>query len=174
MEIVELEIARRDWKSLRCGCGKRATHLAVDLRELALAEHEHDVRFNVSSGHVMLPSVLMEPALPVVSVALAALADNISVPARHQFLQTLSFILSAETQTFELAGQGRNLVDECRMAAQEGIWLLYREVFAGATVGASSIAFEILTSIDEDLDRLKHVQRASGAQLAPDVRSVDL
>jgi hypothetical protein len=155
------------------GVRKRAIHLARDLLALARAEHEDDIRFDVSSVHVMLPSVLMEPSLPVVSVALAALADNISVPARHQFLEALLFILAADTQTFELEHQGRDLVEECRRAAQPGIWLLYREVFSGAAVGAPS-AYEILISLDEDLDRLKRVQAAPGAQLDPDVRSAEL
>jgi hypothetical protein len=174
MELVDLEITHHDWRSIRCGCGKSADHLATDLLAVAHAGPQDAIRFDVSSGHVMLPSVLMEPALPVVSVALAALADDTSVPARHQFLEMLLFILSADSQSFELEKEGRDLIEECRVMAQSGIWLLYREVFFGATVGASSQAYEILTFLDEDTDRLKRVQAAAGARLGPHVRSAEL
>lgn len=167
MDLVAGEIARRDWRSLRCGCGNPADHLARDLLVLARADDEEEIRFDVTGGHVMLPSVLMEPSLPVVSVALAALADTTSVPARHQFLETLLFILSAEAQAREPALRGRDLLDECRTAARPGIWLLYREVSSGATVGAASMAYEILTLLDEDLDRLERVRAAAGARLSP-------
>ncbi|BCL12655.1 hypothetical protein [Micromonospora sagamiensis] len=174
MKIVELEIARQDWKSYRCGCGKLGSHIAKDLLALARAQYESEVRFDVAGGHVMVPEVLSELALPVLSVALAALADDISVPARHQFLDALLGILSADTQTFEAAQQGRDLVSECRAAAQSGVWLLYREVFFGASCGASTMAYEILALIEDDPDRLKRVQASPDAQLYPDVRNAEL
>jgi hypothetical protein len=161
MEIVELEIAGHDWKRLRCGCGKSAAHLADDLLRLARAETDSEADRISLDSHVMLSSVLMEPAPPVVSVALASLTDKTSPAARHKFLETLLFLVAADGQATEPARQGRDLPAECHAAAKSGIWLLYREVFAGATVGASSYAYEILTLIDEDEDRLDRVRVAA-------------
>ncbi|MEV0879008.1 hypothetical protein AB0I85_14395 [Micromonospora echinofusca] len=174
MGLVEFEIARWDWKTLRCGCGKNGLHLADELLALARAEREGDSGFDVSSGHVMLPSVLMEPSLPVVSVALAAVADQTSAVARHQFLEALLFILSADSQTWELENEGRDLLEECRIAALPGIWLLHREVYLGPAVGASSLAFECLTLLDDNVDRLERVRADPRAQLAPHVRNAEL
>ncbi|MDO3700958.1 hypothetical protein Q3W71_04605 [Micromonospora sp. C28SCA-DRY-2] len=167
-EIVELEIARNDWDALRCGCGGSAAHVAEEL--LALARAEDDARFEVLEGHVMTPEVLLEPALPVVSVALAALADRVAPPARLKFLEMLLLIVSAESQSAELALLGRDLPGECRSAAATGLWLLYSEVFAGASVGSSSYAYEILTIIEEDPDRLERVREAAGDRLSWDLR----
>ncbi|MBQ0894361.1 hypothetical protein KBX37_14855 [Micromonospora sp. U56] len=171
MEIVELEIAGHDWKSLRCGCGRSAAHLAGDLLKLARAQSDSDVDRVALDGHFMVsPSVLMEPALPMVSVALAALADKTSLAARFTFLKALLFIIAGEGQPFELARQGRDLPAECAAAAQGGIWLLYREVFSGLTMGAVSCAYEILTLIDADEERLDRVRVAAGARLSDDLR----
>ncbi|WP_320069888.1 hypothetical protein [Micromonospora sp. RTGN7] len=170
MEIVRLEVAGHDWKSLRCGCGRSAKHLGKDLLSLARAETDAEAERIALEGHVWQPSVVFEPALPVVSVALAALADNASPAARFIFLETLLFLVGDNGQTGELARQGRDLPAECVAAAQSGIWLLYREVFSGATVGASSYAYEILTIIDEGSDRLDRVKAAPCARLRFDLR----
>ncbi|MGC5022736.1 hypothetical protein [Micromonospora sp. DT47] len=171
MEIVELEIAGHDWKSLRCGCGRSAAHLARDLLKLARAQTDSDVDRVALDGHFMIsPSVLMEPALPMVSVALAALADETSPKARFKFLETLLFMIAGEGQPFELARQGRDLPAECAAAAQGGIWLLYREVFSGATLGAVNCAYEILTLIDDDEERLDRARVAAGDRLNEELR----
>lgn len=172
MEIVELEIAGHDWKSLRCGCGRSAAHLAGDLLKLARAQSDSDVDRVALDDHVMVPpGLLVEPALPVVSVALAALADETSPAARFTFLKTLLVLAGGgEGQTFELDRQGRDLPAECAAAAESGIWLLYREVFSGLTMGAVSYAYEILTLIDADEERLDRVRVAAGARLSEDLR----
>lgn len=169
-EIVELEIARYDWDALRCGCGGSAAHVAAELLTLARAGTEDDARFEVLEGHAMTPEVLLEPALPVVSVALAALADQVSPPARFTFLEMLLLIVSAESQPSELALLGRDLPGECRAAARAGLWLLYAEVFSGGSVGSSSYAYEILTIVEEDPDRLERVRDAAGDRLSWDLR----
>lgn len=170
MDVVEAEIAGQDWSSLRCGCGASARHLADDLLRLARAERTDDVECDVLGGHVMRPSVLLEPALPVVSVALAALADQTAPSVRFTFLEMLLLIVAGEGQAAELALQGRDLVEECRMAARSGIWLLYSEVFSGRSVGSASYAYEILTLIDEDEDRVSRFRVAAGERLSEDLR----
>lgn len=170
MELVELEVARYDWDSLRCGCGGTAAHVAGELLALARAGAEDEARFEVLDGHIMTPEVLLEPALPVVSVALAALAGPASAPARLAFLETLLLIVSAEGQPAELALAGRDLPGECRAAARGGLWLLYGEVFSGRSVGASSYAYEALTIIEEDPDRLERAREAAGDRLSWDLR----
>lgn len=170
MELVELEIARHDWAALPCGCGGSAAHLAADLSRMAGATTEQDADIELLSGHVFSPVVLYEPAVPAVSVALAALADDLAAPAREGFLELLGMLVAGESQSFEAAARGRDLPAECIAAAQPGIWLLYSEVFAGRSPRAVAEAYETLTLIDADADRLARVQTAAGERLPWNLR----
>jgi hypothetical protein len=170
MDIVRIEVAGHDWKSVRCGCGRSGEHLGNDLVRLARAETEADAERIALEGHVWQPSVVFEPALPVVAVALAALADRTSPAARVVFLETLLHLVGDNGQAGELVRQGRDLPAECVAAARSGIWLLYREVFSGATLSASSYAYEVLTIIDGASERLDRVKAAPSARLSPDLR----
>ncbi|MFI9331214.1 hypothetical protein ACIGZJ_27230 [Kitasatospora sp. NPDC052868] len=170
MKLVELEIKRHDWTKLRCGCGMSAAHVATDLVKLARSDKESGFDIEMLDGHVLMPSVLFEPSVPTVSVALAALADDISPSARGKFLELLLLLVAGEGQATELALQGRDLVIECVSVAKSGIWLLYSEVFSGRSIDAASYAYEALTLIEDDADRLEHVRIAAGEFLRWDLR----
>jgi hypothetical protein len=170
VELVELEIARHDWAALPCGCGRSAAHLAADLSRMARATAAEDADIEILDGHVFIPSVLYEPAVPAVSVALAALADDVAPPAREGFLELLGILSSGESQSADAAARGRDLPAECIAAMRPGIWSLYSEVFAGRSVGAAAHAYETLTVVDTDADRIARVQHAAGDRLPWDLR----
>lgn len=170
MELVELEIACHDWAALDCGCDRSATHVAADLSRMARATTAEDADIEMLSGHVFIPSVLYEPAVPAVSVALAALADDVAPPAREGMLELLSMLSAGEGQAMDAAARGRDLPAECIAAIRPGIWLLYSEVFAGRSLRAAAHAYETLTLIDANANRLARVQAAAGDRLPWDLR----
>jgi hypothetical protein len=170
VELVELEIARHDWAALPCGCGRSAAHVAADLSRMARATAPEDADIELLSGHVFIPSVLYEPAVPAVSVALAALADDVAPPAREGFLELLLMLSSGEGQDTDAAARGRDLPAECIAAIRPGVWLLYSEVFSASSVGAAGHAYETLTLVETDADRLARVQTAAGDRLPWDLR----
>ncbi len=170
MEIVETEVGRHAWGDLRCGCGRSAAHLEADLLRLATAEDKASSDIDSLQGHVFMPSVIFEPAVPVVSVALAALADDVSDDARVAFLYLLLILVGDEGQAVEAWAEGRNLPSECVAAAKGGIWTLYSEVFSGRSVDAASYAYEVLDIIEDDRERLDSVRVAAAASLRWDLR----
>ncbi|MFE9606841.1 hypothetical protein [Streptomyces hokutonensis] len=170
MKLVELEIERHDWANLRCGCGLPATHVAADLKQLVGSTEEDGFDIESLDGHVLMPSVLFEPSVPTVSVALAALADDVSSSARDKCLDLLLLLVAGEGQATESSLAGRDLVDECISAAKFGMWLLYSEIFSGRSVDASSNAYEVLSLIEDDADRLDRVRVTGGDFLRWDLR----
>ncbi len=155
-----MEIARHDWKSMLCGCGDSAEHLARDLLQLAgrgpLQRPSH-VSFD---EHVWSPVILWEPAPAVTSVALAALADDVAPTAREWFLDLLQRMVAGEGTDWESARRGLDLPELCRGLAVQGLWLLYGEVMSNRSLQVG-IAFEILSVVEPDRARLRHVREAA-------------
>ncbi|UOX90826.1 hypothetical protein MUY14_09430 [Amycolatopsis sp. FBCC-B4732] len=162
MKLVELEIARHDWSREHCACGRSAEHVAEDLRRLAGADEASGFGTDALEGHVFVSSFIHEPAVPVVSVALAALADDISDYARAKFLELLLFLVDDDGQSERAAQEGRNLAAECAAAAVPGIWLLYSEVFSGRRVDSAAYAYETLSLVERNEDRLELARAAAG------------
>ncbi len=82
------------------------------------------------------------------------------------FFSSLVLALAAgEGQTYEAARDGRDLTRECILAAQEGIWLLCAEVLSGRDALAASDAYEALTLVDEDADRVMRIKSAGAKNL---------
>ncbi|MBB5627060.1 hypothetical protein [Sphaerisporangium krabiense] len=171
MNLVKLEIERHRWDGMQCGCDRSAAHVATDLLRLAQGggEHGFDV-VETLDGHAYIPSVLFEPSVPAVSVVLAALADDISPDAREGFLEALLHLVAGEGQSIKAEAEGRDLISECIDAAKSGIWLLYSEMFSGRSVGAAGYAYEVLTLVDEDEDRVRRAQAAAAHFLPEDLR----
>ncbi|GII88354.1 hypothetical protein Ssi03_63440 [Sphaerisporangium siamense] len=169
MNLVKLEIERHRWDEMQCGCDRSAAHVATDLLRLAQGgERGFDVE--TLDGHVYISSVLFEPSVPTVSVALAALADDISPDARQGFLEVLLYLVAGEGQSIKAEAEGRDLIDECIHAARSGIWLLYSEMFSGRSVDAAGYAYDVLTQVDDDDDRVRRAQAAAADLLPWDLR----
>lgn len=165
MRLFELELSRHDWRQLRCGCGKSAEHVADRLKRVAAAETSEDAACDWLDGHIADSVVQYEPAVSVVAVALAALADDVSSAARSSFLNLLLALVAGESTDWEIANEGRDLPEECRSAARDGIWLLYSELSAFRSRGASSDAYEILSLVEPNQSRLDRVRENFGDQL---------
>lgn len=170
-ELFDVELGRYDWAALACGCGGPADHLPGEFRRLAAASSDSEATLNGIFDHVSVNEVLYEPAVPAASVTLAALAGELAVPARRSFLELLLGLVAGESQAFNVADPGRDLLEECRFATASGIWLLHAEVFAGRGPALVSLAYELLTLVEEDEERLSLVQSAAGERLRWDLRN---
>ncbi|MEV0533958.1 hypothetical protein [Kitasatospora sp. NPDC050463] len=157
MQLVEMEIARQDWKSMLCGCGGSAEHLARDLLQLAGRAPEREPSHVSLEEHVWSPTVLWEPAPAVTSVALAALADDVAPTARKWFLDLLQCMVAGEGTDWESARRGLDLPELCRDIVVQGLWLLYEEVMSNRSLWAG-IAFEVLTVVEPNKARLQRVR----------------
>ncbi|MET9171494.1 hypothetical protein [Streptomyces misionensis] len=157
VRLIGTETALHDWAGMRCGCGGSAAHLADDLTAVAAAGSgaEPDVGLE---GHVWSPVTLWEPAPAVVSVALAALADDVTPVAREWFLRQLQYLVTGEGTDPSSARRGTDLPERCRELAARGLWLLYAEVMANRSLGAVGSAFEIITVLEPDRGRLERVR----------------
>ncbi|WP_055588301.1 hypothetical protein [Peterkaempfera griseoplana] len=109
--------------------------------------------------------MLFAPAPAVTSVALAALADRVPAQARDRFLDLVQCMVAGDGTDFASAAQGLDLPELCREVAAQGLWLLYAEVGSGRSVAAAGTAFEILTVVDANRDRLRRVRAAAGELL---------
>jgi hypothetical protein len=169
MGPVDAEIDHVDWSAIACPCGQDGEHLADLLRGLL----ESGTRFDVSSldGHVMVSSSIYEPAVPAVSVFLAALAGDAATGTREAALEALLFIMSADGQSADAASAGRDLIRECVESTRLGSWLLYAEIFSGRSVDAAGYAFEVLTLIENDAGRLERMRNAASDLLPWDLRA---
>ncbi|MFJ3902899.1 hypothetical protein [Streptomyces sp. NPDC090025] len=156
MNLIEREIARQDWQSMRCGCGDTAEHLAGDLRQLAGRGPEQRPVHVSLEEHVWSPATLWEPAPAVTSVALAALADELAPLARGWFLELLQRMV---------AGEHTERAEHCQAIAAQGIWLLYEEVMSRRSPADAGDAFEILTVIEPDRARLQRVREIAAEWL---------
>ncbi|WP_406863293.1 hypothetical protein ABZO31_23750 [Streptomyces sp. HUAS MG47] len=165
MRLVESEITRHDWTSMRCGCGSSAEHLAGDLLRLTGGGSRQEPRHVDLEGHVWSPVVLWEPAPAVTSVALAALADDVPPTARESFLDLLQCLVAGEGTDEESARRGLDLPELCRGHATQGLWLLYGEVMSNRSPGAAGSAFEILTVVEPDRARLQRVREIAADRL---------
>ncbi|SDK29403.1 hypothetical protein [Streptomyces indicus] len=169
LELLEIELARHDWDAMACGCGRSAAHLPHELRRLAAAATDEQATYEGIVGHVSVNEVLYEPAFPATAVTLAALAGELSVPARRACVELLSMLTAGEDQASEV-DKGRDLSAECLELARGAIWLLYADVFASHDPGTVSTAFELLLDLDEDEDRVERVREALGERLSWDLR----
>lgn len=170
MELVEVEAGRYNWGALRCGCGSTAGHLGPMLVELARAQSAAQASRYRVVDHVLSAVYLTAPSVPTASVALTALAGDISDAARHAFLELLLSLAAGEGQALDLALAGRDLVRECHAAIRTGLWILYVEVMHPVSVDTASNAFETLSLVEEDQDRLDRVREVAADNLRWDLR----
>lgn len=165
--LVELETGRQDWAAAQCGCGAQATHVVDDLRWLnAGGDGNEFIDTQRFAGHVYDPSLVYEPGVLVVKVALAALASDVPIPVRRIYSALLLYCTSSEAQPHSAVNAGRDLIAECLDVARGGIWLLYAEIFSGRNIDTASNAYETLALVEVDQARLARVQEVA-ADLLP-------
>ncbi|WP_328682215.1 hypothetical protein [Streptomyces sp. NBC_00343] len=158
MRLIDVEIGRYDWSAFACGCTKTAAHLADDLRRLAVAQSSEEARALHIENHAMIQSIPQEPAVPVASVLMAALAGDLSPGARFVCLDLLSGLVFND---------GDDSSEQCQQIARQGLWLLYRDLWSGTLPGIVAGAYEVLRVSEDDNDRLR-AYRDSGQVDLPD------
>ncbi|MFF4326331.1 hypothetical protein ACFYZT_07430 [Streptomyces sp. NPDC001591] len=91
---VEDEIARQDWASMTCGCGRSAAHLQDMLWDAA---EGHPAAFHALQGHVFTGPRLWPPAPAACAVLMAVWsAGPPRLATREVLLRTLLALLTAE------------------------------------------------------------------------------
>jgi hypothetical protein len=168
MKLVELEVARHDWASMPCGCGRTAEHVGSALLKIARTDSDDEINpiyQRYIDDHVHISGVLYECAVPTVSVALAALADDVAPRARRVFSDLVLCLVGGDAQSPSSQAAGRVLVDECVAAARRGTWILLAEVFHGELIDARSNCFEALSVIETDREWVTQVWRAARDRL---------
>lgn len=124
-ELVRAELRRVDWASLKCGRGESAEHVPLLIEAVITAETARDMIGYTLDGHVEESTVIFECTPPAVGVSMAALAGDLSTPARDALLQTLSFVAAGSGDYGPIA-EGTSLGEGCRHHAREGFWRLSR------------------------------------------------
>ncbi|MCX5195191.1 hypothetical protein OOK31_14990 [Streptomyces sp. NBC_00249] len=125
-DTVRAEIARHDWASVVCGCGRPAAHLADMLWDAA---EGHPAAFHALQGHVFTGARLWPPAAAACGVLMAVWAAGPPRQAtREALLWTLLSLLSAEDDgTPYEAG----LYGQCAAHVRAGLPLLVTVLEAG-------------------------------------------
>ncbi|MEV1064285.1 hypothetical protein [Streptomyces sp. NPDC050263] len=97
MSLFEIELLKSDWERMECGCGQSAAHLPARIREVLTLPADHgggEAFLTALHGHVMTPADGLLPASAAfVPAALAALAGELSEPARRETLGWLLRVL---------------------------------------------------------------------------------
>jgi hypothetical protein len=151
MQAVRIEIDRHDWDAMRCGCGHSAAHLPAALLRLITVRAEGEATLADIDDHVMIQSNLMDPAPAATAVALAALADpGITTPvARTASLELLLDVSAGDTVQQEA----------CEALIRGGIWILSRELATHPSTTARGHAYETLSNLGTEQDRLAAFHR---------------
>lgn len=158
MEAVRIEIERHDWDSMECGCRRPATHLPTALLRLISARTQGEATSAEIDSHVMIQSNLTEPAPAVTAVVLAAMADpTLAMPVARAVLLELLLYVSAGEQ------------DECEELIRGGVWILYRELVSHPSAAARAYAYETLSNLGTEEDRLAAFHQAVRDHLPADL-----
>lgn len=164
--LFESELERFDWKNMACGCGGIAGHLPGYLRRLASAVTVAEASTHEIEDHIIGPSILQIPAPAVIPVSFAALQCGVSLPAHRAFLCLILLAAEPAGQTADPQAWGRDLNDECRTAALEGLWYLYGQLLHQPDPTAATTAYRILRAV-ESTSRAEHLKSLIGDRLLP-------
>ncbi|WP_026414412.1 hypothetical protein [Actinomadura oligospora] len=157
-DFLRDEIARQLPEGVACPCGESVSHLGDDLLYLAEAGNGSP-RVNGFEGHVFNGEFLYKIALPVAKICMAALTQRLAAESRMTFIKLLDWIVSGDPGLDVPAG--RDFIQEIKEVVEQARWMLYAEVFNGATSGASGYAFMILQELGDDPDRLRSAYQAA-------------
>ncbi|WP_326736614.1 hypothetical protein [Streptomyces sp. NBC_01022] len=178
LNMFAIELQKFDWRQMECGCGESAMHLPVKIAELVALDqdHAHGEAFTTSlHGHVLTGADgLVAASSAFLAVAMAALTEPLSEPARRETLGTILRILGSATSTEATGGPVSAFATECVDAVRQGQWLLYAEVMNGTSPAGVAYAFESLMLIEQDRKRLRAVQAAVEDRLPWDLKTEEI
>ena len=144
-----IQAERVDWAALRCGCGRTGAHLPETFARLLEASTPGEIADATLDGHINIQSLLFEVAIPVTSMIVAALQEDLSEPVRLELLDHLLTCVAGESHWTEVEAGAPEIEVDCRIAAREGIWTLYQEY----ATGHAMLARYILEGVDNDQER---------------------
>ncbi|WP_328792017.1 hypothetical protein [Streptomyces sp. NBC_00273] len=138
-DAVAAEIARHDWESIECGCGRSAGHLMDAVRDAA---EGHPSAFHALEGHVFFAEHLKPPAPAVCGVLMAVWAAH---PPRRATREALLWTLLALLCTVDDGGTHEaGLHGQCTAFIRTGIDGFRREIAADPGSGSAAYAEGIL------------------------------
>ncbi|MGY6024198.1 hypothetical protein [Streptomyces spinosirectus] len=103
-------------------------------------------------GHINNQSLLFEVAIPVTSLIVAALQENLSEAVRLEMLDHLLTCVAGESHWTEIDAGAPEIEIDCQIAAREGIWSLYQEYATGHVM----LARYLLEGVDKDRERFAY------------------
>ncbi|WP_377271598.1 hypothetical protein [Peterkaempfera sp. SMS 1(5)a] len=160
MSLARAEIERCDWDSIECGCGRSARHLA-ELLESLIEGSAGAGAIRALDDHVFIQSNLMAPAPAVCSVAMAMLADGVSVNRIDDVLWLILWLAAGEEDGDSIEA---SRYWQCVERIRDGLWLIYRELFDARSAAAIGYANDILEIIEWDPMRLQSYRRICGLE----------
>ncbi|MER6449021.1 hypothetical protein [Streptomyces venezuelae] len=138
-DAVAVEIARHDWESIECGCGRSAGHLVDAVRDAA---EGHPSAFHALEGHVFFAEHLKPPAPAVCGVLMAVWAAH---PPRQATREALLWTLLALLCTVDDGGTHEaGLHGQCAAFIRTGVDGFRREVGTAPGSGTAAYAEGIL------------------------------
>jgi hypothetical protein len=149
---VRHELDRHDWTALGCGCGRSADHIPTMFEVVVTAQTPEDFAGRTLYNHLEIGTDVVECAVPAVGVILAALAGELSGPARRLLLETLYTVVAGGTHDSELQMGNWDLDEQCRGKAREGLWTVLQAGLTGSAQDAE-IAADICELVDRDEGR---------------------
>ncbi|MBK3572965.1 hypothetical protein JHN63_03825 [Streptomyces sp. MBT65] len=147
-----IQAERVDWSSLRCGCSKTGAHIPETFARLLEAGTPSEIAEATLEGHINIQSLLFEVAVPVTSMIIAALQEDLSEPVRLELLEHLLACVAGESHWTEAEAGAPEIDIDCQIAAREGIWTLYQEY----ATGHAMLARYILEGVDNDQERFAY------------------
>uniref|UniRef100_A0AAU2JKK7 Uncharacterized protein n=1 Tax=Streptomyces sp. NBC_00049 TaxID=2903617 RepID=A0AAU2JKK7_9ACTN len=138
-DAVAVEIARHDWQSIVCGCGRSAGHLVDAVRDAA---EGHPAAFHALEGHVFFAQHLKPPAPAVCAVLMAVWSAQ---PPRRATREALLWTLLALLCTVDDGGTHEaGLHGQCAAFVRTGVDGFRREIATAPGSGAAAYAEGIL------------------------------
>ncbi|MFI6659934.1 hypothetical protein ACIBL8_30875 [Streptomyces sp. NPDC050523] len=144
-----IQAERVDWGSLRCGCGETGAHIPDTFTRLLEAGTSSEIAGSTLEGHINVQSLLFEVAIPVTSLIVAALQEDLSEAVRLELLDHLLTCVAGESHWTEIEAGAPEIEIDCKIAAREGNWTLYQEY----ATGHAMLARYILEGVDNDRER---------------------
>ncbi len=138
-DSVEAEIARHDWESIVCGCGRSAGHLEDAVRDAA---EGHPSAFRALEGHVFFAQNLKPPAPAVCAVLMAVWSAQ---PPRRATREALLWTLLSLLCTVDDGGTHEaGLHGQCAAFVRTGVDGFRRELATAPGSGTAAYAEGIL------------------------------
>jgi hypothetical protein len=112
-------------------------------------------------GHALIQSNLMAPAPATAALIMAALASGAPEEWRRQLFYVLSCLC---------CGEQDDVADQCLEIARAGKWVLYEELASWRHGGGPATAYEVLSLMSEERDRLAVFHAALREKMPDDLK----